>query len=90
MQRMVGNAVPSLVAEVLAREIRRQLLDSPLEKPLQLKPPHRISVPLPESIPPLPGKYLPQAGNYATHPGTGQGQAAIWWIREREAAREEA
>jgi hypothetical protein len=26
VQRMLGNAVPSLIAEVLAREIRRQLL----------------------------------------------------------------
>jgi hypothetical protein len=29
MQRMLGNAVPSLIAEILAREIRRQLLDTP-------------------------------------------------------------
>jgi hypothetical protein len=29
IQRMVGNAVPSLLAEVLATAIRDQLLDSP-------------------------------------------------------------
>ena len=30
VQRMLGNAVPSLVAEVIAREIRTQLLGRPL------------------------------------------------------------
>jgi hypothetical protein len=28
MQRMLGKAVPSLIAEVLARETRRQFLDA--------------------------------------------------------------
>ncbi len=31
MQRMLGTAVLSLIAEVLAREIRRQFFDAPLE-----------------------------------------------------------
>src|SRR5262249_18489369 len=32
VQRMLGNAVPSLVAEVIAREIRGQLLEQPMKK----------------------------------------------------------
>ena len=31
MQRQLGNAVPSLIAEILAREIRTQLLDRPIK-----------------------------------------------------------
>ena len=31
MQRMMGNAVPSLIGEVLAREIRRQFFNAPLK-----------------------------------------------------------
>ena len=50
MQRMLGNAVPSLVAEVLAREIRRQLLDTPLAGPLHLLPPRREFVPPPRTL----------------------------------------
>lgn len=39
VQRQVGNAVPSLLAEVLAREIRTQLLGRrPLSIPLVLLP----------------------------------------------------
>jgi DNA (cytosine-5)-methyltransferase 1 len=50
MQRMLGNAVPSLIAEVLAREIRRQFFDAPLRAPLKLLPPKRVNVPLPQKI----------------------------------------
>lgn len=76
MQRMLGNAVPSLVAEILAREIRRQLLDAPLTSPLRLLPPRREVVPPPEPIAPLPLKYHPLIGSYAPHPGTGRGRVA--------------
>src|SRR5690606_35435717 len=41
MQRMLGNAVPSLIAEVWAREIRKQLFDLPIVTPLKLLPPRR-------------------------------------------------
>ncbi|HHQ4534986.1 TPA: DNA cytosine methyltransferase [Aeromonas veronii] len=57
MQRMVGNAVPSLIAEILAREIRRQLLDSPVEGPLKLLPPYAPSKAVAETLKPLPTKY---------------------------------
>ena len=77
MQRMLGNAVPSLVAEVLAREIRRQLLDSPLNSPLRLLPPKRDPTPGPEPLAALPEKYKELIGEHAAHPGTGKGRMAL-------------
>lgn len=69
-QRMLGNAVPSLVAEVLAREIRKQLFGSPMESKLRLLPPRREPVPAQEPTAPLPAKYKPLIGVHAPHPGT--------------------
>lgn len=77
MQRMLGNAVPSLIAEVLAREIRRQLLDTTTRKPLKLLPPKRAIVPPPETVVRLPKKYHKFIGTHAAHPGTGKGRQAV-------------
>lgn len=77
MQRMLGNAVPSLIAEVLAREIRRQLLDAPVKKPLSLLPPRRENVPPPAKVMPVPRKYHQFLGTHAAHPGTGKGREAL-------------
>lgn len=77
MQRMLGNAVPSLVAEVLAREIRNQLLASPINKPLKLLPPHREDVPQPVKVAPVPIKYHEHIGVHDAHPGTGKGREAV-------------
>lgn len=74
VQRMLGNAVPSLVAEVLAREIRRQLLGHrmPRRQP-RLVPPQRTDVPPPEKPVGLPAKYQHLVGEHDPHPGTGKG-----------------
>jgi DNA (cytosine-5)-methyltransferase 1 len=77
MQRMLGNAVPSLIAEVLAREVRRQFFDSALNKPLGLLPPRRESVPPAEPVAKLPAKYQQFVGEHAEHPGTGKGRQAV-------------
>lgn len=77
MQRMLGNAVPSLMAEVLAREIRKQLLDKPIRKSLQLIPERKTPVPPPIRVKPLHPKYHALIGEYADHPGTGRGNQAI-------------
>jgi len=76
MQRMLGNAVPSLVAEVLAREIRRQFFDAPLNGQLHLLPPHRKCIPPPVAVAPVPKKYRIQIGKHEAHPGTGKGRSA--------------
>lgn len=83
IQKMLGNAVPSLVAEVLAREIRAQLLDKPLRtKKLKLLPPRRKAMPKAERVAAVPRKYLPLEGEHMAHPGTGLGNRA----RARRAA----
>lgn len=85
MQRMLGNAVPSLIAEILAREIRHQLLDSPQRGPLKLLPPRRDMVPPPVDVAPVPNKYMIYAGDHAPHPGTGRGRQAT--LRSANAGR---
>jgi DNA (cytosine-5)-methyltransferase 1 len=83
VQRQVGNAVPSLLTEVLGREIGRQLLlDCAIKDgPLKLLPPVRRPVPPPEVVAPVPDHYLHLAGKHDPHPGTGRGYGA-----ERRAA----
>lgn len=76
-QRQLGNAVPSLLAEVLGREIRHQLLDKPCENEfLKLALSKRLPVPPPEPIMDVPAKYLHLVGEHAPHPGTGKGYMA--------------
>lgn len=76
VQRMLGNAVPSLVAEVLAREIRSQLFGLPILSPLKLLPPRREYVPSANKPEPVATKYLELMGDHAAHPGTGKGRLA--------------
>jgi DNA (cytosine-5)-methyltransferase 1 len=76
MQRMLGNAVPSLVAEVLAREIRSQFFSAPLDDSLHLLPPHRKGVPVPARVASVPKKYRAYIGRHEAHPGTGKGRSA--------------
>lgn len=84
IQRQLGNAVVSLVGEVLGREIRRQLLNEPgLTGPLKLMPPDRGPQPPPESVTRVPAKYLALIGDHEAHPGTGKGRGAL---RRAEAA----
>ncbi|MFC3166988.1 DNA cytosine methyltransferase [Paracoccus fontiphilus] len=69
-QRQLGNAVPSLIAEILGREIRRQLLDDDTDLgALKLLQPVREPVPAPEPVSPVSEKYLSLAGGHADHPG---------------------
>lgn len=77
VQRMLGNAVPSLMAEVLGREIRAQLLDLPLSgSGLSLLPPKRDDLPDPEPIAPVDRRYLRLLGDHDDHPGEGLGNGA--------------
>ncbi len=76
-QRQIGNAVPSLLAEVLAREIRVQLLSlAPLRRPLVLLPPDRSPAPAPARRHPVPKTYRTLVGSHEAHPGTGKGARA--------------
>lgn len=77
IQRMIGNAVPSLLAEVLAREIRVQLLGGRVYAGVPtLLPPDRGKAPPPERRQTLRGKYMHLIGDHADHPGPGLGPGA--------------
>jgi DNA (cytosine-5)-methyltransferase 1 len=77
VQKQVGNAVPSLMAEVLGRAIRGQLLDLsvPRRAPLLL-PTRRLPVPPPAAPAEVPAKFHPMRGVHEAHPGTGKGYGA--------------
>lgn len=76
-QRMLGNAVPSLMAEILAREIAVQLLDRvAYSDPPSLLPPVRPNMPSPEAVRNVTRPYLALIDNHADHPGAGLGRRA--------------
>jgi len=80
IQRQLGNAVPSLLAEVLARGIRTQLLALPRARgPLKLLPPDCSPAPAEEPRRPVPPEFRRLAGIHAPHPGTGKGNSARLW-----------
>jgi DNA (cytosine-5)-methyltransferase 1 len=78
VQRLLGNAVPSLITEILGWEMRRQLLGL-RGKPRKLKllPPARDDQPELEEVAPVPESYRPYFGNHPDHPGEGKGRGAV-------------
>lgn len=77
VHHQIGNAVPSALGEILALEIRRQLLGHRLtSKSPTLVPARQPRIPKPEPIQPVPKKYRQLAGTHEPHPGTGMGYAA--------------
>ena len=85
MQRMVGNAVPSLLAEVLAREIKRQLFDvnDDAGKPFALAVPKNEKVLRRAPVQPVPSTYQALVGPHADHPGPGLGPGAAAGARAK-------
>jgi DNA (cytosine-5)-methyltransferase 1 len=78
VQRQVGNAVPSALAEVIGWEMRRRLLGEAhlgTADPTLL-PARRADIPGPEPVSPVPAKYLHLRGEHEAHPGTGKGNRA--------------
>ena len=77
IHKQLGNAVPSLLAEVLGRQIRSQLLGERIRKRKpKLLPPDRSPAPEPEPLSPVPAKYMKLRGEHSPHPGTGKGYRA--------------
>jgi len=78
-QRQLGNAVPSLLAEVLARAIARQLLDFNVRRKLpRLSVAAALTPPPPaEPVVAVPAHHLRLRGEHAAHPGTGKGNRAL-------------
>lgn len=76
-QRQLGNAVPSLLAEVLATEISVQLLGRTRpNRGYQLGVKAATSSPPPSVVTPVPAQYLDLLGDHEAHPGTGKGRGA--------------
>jgi DNA (cytosine-5)-methyltransferase 1 len=85
VQRMLGNAVPSLVTEVLGRAMREQFLgDRQRGTALKLLPPARRPIPAAEKVQSVPAKYRDRIGRHEDHPGEGKGAGAK---RRREETR---
>ncbi len=78
-QRQLGNAVPSLLAEVLARAIRAQLLGRPArgKEPRLAVRAAPVPPPMPAPLEPVAARYLALRGSHAAHPGTGKGYGAL-------------
>lgn len=78
VQKQLGNAVPSLLAEVIARAIARQLLGKKRksEEPILMTKPSPTPPPKPESVSKVPFNYLRLRGDHEPHPGTGKGNRA--------------
>lgn len=81
-QRQIGNAVPSLLAEIIGRRVRTELLGRrDLRSALKLLPPDRSPSPPPEPLQAVPQKFLRFAGTQTAHPGTGKGYGAVARLR---------
>jgi len=76
IQRQLGNAVPSLLAEVLAREILHQFFGAS-KGPCTMEVRFNRPIPAPEPIAPVPSRYRRLAGSHPDHPGTGKGNKAL-------------
>lgn len=75
VQKQIGNAVPSLLGEVLARAIAEQFFGLRRRKLLE----HAVSLnrPIPpaEPIRSVPQKFTHLVGKHSAHPGTGKGNS---------------
>jgi DNA (cytosine-5)-methyltransferase 1 len=77
VQRQLGNAVPSLLAEVLARAVAKQLLGASSDQDeLTLALPPAPAVPAAQQVTDVPAAYLELLGEHDPHPGTGKGYRA--------------
>jgi DNA (cytosine-5)-methyltransferase 1 len=75
IQRQIGNAVPSLLAEILAREIAAQGFGKKYKYEPQLTIRKTNSIPKPETVFEVPLKYYYLIGEHLPHPGTGKGNS---------------
>lgn len=75
IQRQIGNAVPSLLAEVLARELVTQVTGKIFSKGYTLEVERAQSIPPPEPVSDVPMEFLSLRGKHTPHPGTGKGRS---------------
>lgn len=85
VHRQIGNAVPSLLAEVIGRAVRKQLLGHRIStSTLNLLPPQRLPIPVPETVRSVPKEFRQLQGEHSPHPGTGKGNRAVAWANTGE------
>ncbi len=79
VQKQLGNAVPSALAERLALEIRAQFFGERQTADLTptLIPRRRPGMPSEEKSTSVPKKYMALVGDHDPHPGTGKGFGAL-------------
>ena len=75
-RRQIGNAVPSALAEAVARQVRAILTGENLVGPSILATQPRQGSPRTRRPQPVPAKYLSLIGEHAEHPGNGRGPGA--------------
>lgn len=73
IQRQIGNAVPSLLAEILARAIKHQIFNQPCKTIPTLAVNLKRPIPPAKKIMPVPKKYRVLIGEHPDHPGEGKG-----------------
>lgn len=76
VQKQIGNAVPSALAEVLGRAIRKQFFGDSVKLAPTLIPARRLPVPPKARTKKVPDGYLDLVGDHEPHPGTGKGHKA--------------
>jgi len=77
VQKQLGNAVPSALAEHIGLAIRARFFDDRnCERPSSLIPAARDDCPPPEPVAPVPERWRHLAGSDTAHPGTGRGRRA--------------
>ncbi|MEQ1905737.1 MAG: DNA cytosine methyltransferase [Pirellulaceae bacterium] len=75
IQRQIGNAVPSLIAEILARSIAVHLGYSIPTRPPLLALRRSEQIPPASKVARVPKRYSELIGVHAAHPGTGKGRS---------------
>lgn len=73
IQRQLGNAVPSLIGEVLGKEIRKQFFGDTVTSNLTLLQRRNPKASRRHPVQPVPAKYRHLVGDHEDHPGTGRG-----------------
>jgi len=76
VQKQVGNAVPSLLAEVVGRSMQAQFFGATAGR-CKLLPKQRTPVPAPEKVRPVRAEFRELIGNHSAHPGTGKGNRSL-------------
>jgi DNA (cytosine-5)-methyltransferase 1 len=85
-QRLVVNAVPSALAEVLGKEMLRQFFAEYVQPEITLLPEGRTLSEIEYPVTPVPAHYLKLIGEHSPHPGTGRGNRAAIWAEQIVAA----